>query len=150
MDRLMKDDTAAGGPGDRLLYWRQVKSVVGLSRSTIWRMQRAGDFPASVQVSPGRTGWWESQLEAWKRARTPGHMPEPRPFARPDPSPPRSRLPEPPEARTASEPPLPESVETPSVERPGFPKTQPARMTRARRSQRGSVSPDQTAFDFGP
>ncbi|MNJ56412.1 Prophage CP4-57 regulatory protein (AlpA) [compost metagenome] len=58
-----------GGPEDRLLPWGRVRDIAGISRSTAWRMQRTGDFPAPVAVSPGRVGWWESELTAWKGAR---------------------------------------------------------------------------------
>lgn len=58
-----------GGPEDRLLPWGRVRDIAGISRSTAWRMQQTGDFPAPVAVSPGRVGWWESELTAWKGAR---------------------------------------------------------------------------------
>lgn len=60
-----------GGPGDRLLPWGKVKDITGLSRSTAWRRTKAGDFPKAVQISPGRVGWWESELTAWKASRAP-------------------------------------------------------------------------------
>ena len=59
----------SGGPEDRLLPWRRVRDIAGISRSTAWRMQRIGEFPTPVTVSPGRVGWWESELTAWKSAR---------------------------------------------------------------------------------
>lgn len=60
---------ASGGRDDRLLGWERVQDLVGISRSTAWRLQRAGDFPKPVQLSPGRVGWWESELTAWKTSR---------------------------------------------------------------------------------
>lgn len=63
---------------DRILPWSQVKVISGLSRTTVWRLQRTGDFPASVQVSPNRVGWRQSELLDWKRARQPRRLPEPR------------------------------------------------------------------------
>lgn len=59
----------AGGPEDRLLPWERVRDIAGISRTTAWRMQRSGDFPTPVPVSPGRVGWWESELTAWKATR---------------------------------------------------------------------------------
>lgn len=59
-----------GGPEDRLLPWERVQDIAGISRTTAWRMQRTGDFPTPVTVSPGRVGWWESELTAWKSIRT--------------------------------------------------------------------------------
>ena len=58
-----------GGRDDRLLGWERVHDLVGISRSTAWRLQRAGDFPKPVSLSPGRVGWWESELTAWKQSR---------------------------------------------------------------------------------
>jgi prophage regulatory protein len=61
-----------GGVDDRLLPWGRVRDIAGISRSTAWRLQRSGDFPKPVQLSPGRVGWWESELTAWKVARGSG------------------------------------------------------------------------------
>ena len=60
-----------GGPGDRLLSWGKVRDITGLSRTTLWRRQKVGDFPLPVQISPGRVGWWESELARWKASRAP-------------------------------------------------------------------------------
>ena len=60
-----------GAPGDRLLPWGKVRDITGLSRTTAWRRQKAGDFPLAVQISPGRVGWWESELTAWTTSRVP-------------------------------------------------------------------------------
>ena len=67
--RVDGEPIESGGPGDRLLPWRRVEDIAGISRSTAWRMQRIGEFPTPVTVSPGRVGWWESELTAWKGAR---------------------------------------------------------------------------------
>lgn len=58
-----------GGKDDRLLSWDQVEHIVSISRSTAWRMERDGLFPGRVRISAGRVGWWESELNAWKRSR---------------------------------------------------------------------------------
>lgn len=73
-------DGRPGGADDRLLAWPAVQAVTGLSRTTAWRMQKAGDFPLPVLVSKGRVGWWESELAAWKLARAPRRPAEPRLF----------------------------------------------------------------------
>lgn len=54
---------------DRLLLWPEVQHQTGLSRTTAWRMERTSGFPARVQLSPGRVGWWESEVSAWKMSR---------------------------------------------------------------------------------
>lgn len=66
-------DSAAiepAGTEDRLLGWRRVKDITGLSRTTAWRLQRAGSFPAPVRISANRVAWRESELMAWAAART--------------------------------------------------------------------------------
>ncbi|UIJ74291.1 AlpA family transcriptional regulator [Aurantimonas sp. HBX-1] len=50
---------------DCILSIRQVRAIVGLSRSTIWRLCRSGDFPNSITLSPGRVGWSEQAVRAW-------------------------------------------------------------------------------------
>ena len=39
---------------DMLLRRREVEEIVGLSRSSIYRMMESGDFPKSVKISRGR------------------------------------------------------------------------------------------------
>lgn len=70
--------TDVGGKDDRLLSWDQVERIASISRSTAWRMERDGAFPRRVRVSPGRVGWWESELTHWKRSRS-GQIPPPPP-----------------------------------------------------------------------
>ncbi|MGE7197549.1 helix-turn-helix transcriptional regulator [Brevundimonas sp.] len=77
------EQVEAGGPEDRLLPWGRVRDMTGISRTTAWRMQQSGTFPEPVQVSPGRVGWWESELTAWKSARSVGGAKTLRPAATP-------------------------------------------------------------------
>jgi predicted DNA-binding transcriptional regulator AlpA len=73
---------------DRLLPWKRIREITGLSRTTVWRRQKAGDFPAPVVISPGRVGWRESEIAAWASSRRirsaasdrpPSQSPEPEP-----------------------------------------------------------------------
>lgn len=112
---------------DRLLPWRKVKDLTGISRTTAWRLQNAGDFPRPVVVSPGRVAWRERDVIAWKETHSPrGALAPPAP-ARPA-AEARAREPRPP----ATRPPAP--VRPPPASRPG-----------QRRSQRPS---SQMSFDF--
>jgi len=54
---------------DTVLQRATVEARVGLSRTTIWRLQRRGYFPLSVRLSPGRVGWLESEISAWLAER---------------------------------------------------------------------------------
>jgi len=49
----------------RLLRRRTVAERVGLSAVTIWRLERAGQFPKSIQISPGAIAWREADIETW-------------------------------------------------------------------------------------
>jgi prophage regulatory protein len=49
----------------RLLRRPAVLERVALSDTTIWRLERAGKFPRSLQLSPGAVAWRESDIEAW-------------------------------------------------------------------------------------
>lgn len=51
-------------PG-RLLPWPAVRQMVGISRTTAWRLQNAGAFPLPVVISAGRIGWREEDIVAW-------------------------------------------------------------------------------------
>jgi len=57
---------------------RAVHQRTGLSDSTIWRLEKAGDFPARIQVTEaGAVGWYEDEVDAWvrDRVRGPGKRP---------------------------------------------------------------------------
>lgn len=56
--------------GDRFLREREVSLITGLSRSTRWRLERAGQFPKKRQLSPNAIGWLESEIRAWMAERT--------------------------------------------------------------------------------
>ena len=125
---------------DRVLPWSQVKVISGLSRTTVWRLQKTGDFPASVQVSPNRIGWWGSEILEWRRSRIPRRLPAPKPAKAPT-----ERASAPRAARTSK----PDHDERPpaaqQVSPPPPPPPRPARRRRA-----PAVPDGQTAFDFGP
>ena len=48
---------------------RSLPQVTGLSKSTIWRLERAGQFPLSIQLSAGRVGYRRSEVEHWLDSR---------------------------------------------------------------------------------
>lgn len=54
---------------DRFLGWSRVRDLTGLSRTTAWRLQKTGQFPVPIRISPSRVAWRESELLAWKVAR---------------------------------------------------------------------------------
>jgi len=50
---------------DRILREKEVRVATGLSRTTRWRLERAGRFPRKRQLSAGAVGWLESEVLAW-------------------------------------------------------------------------------------
>ena len=54
---------------DRLLRRRQVEEITGLSRSSIYRLMRNGDFPSPVRVGPSAVRWKASDISAWLESR---------------------------------------------------------------------------------
>lgn len=68
---------------DRLLDWGQVQKITGMSRTTAWRMQKTGDFPEPVPISPNRVAWLESDLAAWTAERKAAGRTRPRALAPP-------------------------------------------------------------------
>ena len=53
---------------DRILRIPEVVEITGLSRTTIWRRVRSGDFPPPVRLGSPATrsvGWRESEIRKW-------------------------------------------------------------------------------------
>ena len=50
---------------NRMLRLHAVKSVTGLSRSTIYLRMAQGSFPRSVSLGGRAVGWIEAEVEAW-------------------------------------------------------------------------------------
>lgn len=54
----------------RILSSKEVFARVGLKRTSIYQMSKAGRFPAPVALGPRRIGWYESDVEQWLASRT--------------------------------------------------------------------------------
>ena len=64
---------AEDGPADksrprRMLNEKQVLDIVPLSRTSIYRLEKAGKFPRSTYISANRRIWYEDEIIAWQRA----------------------------------------------------------------------------------
>ncbi|MCQ3804564.1 MAG: AlpA family phage regulatory protein [Acidimicrobiia bacterium] len=49
-----------------------VVAVTGLSRTTLWRLRQAGEFPAPVRLGGDASravGWLRGDIEAWIHSR---------------------------------------------------------------------------------
>ena len=56
---------------NRILSLPEVQSVVPYSRSSLWRLEKSGDFPKRIKLTPNgrRVGWKESEIQRWIESR---------------------------------------------------------------------------------
>ena len=50
---------------DRFIRPSEIKSVTGLSPTTVWRREKEGTFPNRRRLSPNAVGWKYSEVLAW-------------------------------------------------------------------------------------
>ena len=65
MDRA----ATANNPPRRLIRLPNVMARTGLSKTTIWRHSRSGEFLKSVKLTSGTVGWVEEEINDWIDAR---------------------------------------------------------------------------------
>ena len=53
----------------RFIRLNAVRDRTGLSRSTIWRLERRGDFPKHRRISLNAVGWLEAEVDEWVLSR---------------------------------------------------------------------------------
>jgi prophage regulatory protein len=49
----------------QLLNPKDVEARTTLSRVTLWRKSRDGDFPKPLKISANRIAWREADVDAW-------------------------------------------------------------------------------------
>ena len=54
---------------DKVLRRKQLLEVIGLSNTTQWRLENAGDFPARIKLGRGSVGWHLNEVEEWLKER---------------------------------------------------------------------------------
>jgi prophage regulatory protein len=57
------------GAGLKLLRFPAVRERTGLSRSTIWRLERQGAFPRHHRISANAVAWVEDDIATWIRSK---------------------------------------------------------------------------------
>ncbi|GEM_PF-4857874 len=57
---------------NKILRFSELKQGVGLSRSTVWRLEQLGSFPSRIQISAlHRVEWYQSLAqEKWWDGKT--------------------------------------------------------------------------------
>jgi prophage regulatory protein len=61
--------SGADVPPPRLLRFPTVRDRTGLSRSTIWRLERRGEFPRHRRISANVVAWVETEVVDWIQSR---------------------------------------------------------------------------------
>jgi prophage regulatory protein len=56
---------------DEVIFWRlpEVKTVTGLSKSSLYALIRANSFPAPVQLGPRTVAWVRAEIKQWAAER---------------------------------------------------------------------------------
>ncbi len=55
---------------DFLLRRKEVERIAGISRASIYRLIKAGKFPAPVNLGTGAVRWKQSDIIAWQSSLT--------------------------------------------------------------------------------
>jgi prophage regulatory protein len=64
-----KDGVPVKSVGPRqMLNEKQVLEIIPVSRTTLFRMEKAGRFPRSTYISPNRRIWFADEIIAWQSA----------------------------------------------------------------------------------
>lgn len=53
----------------RYIRFRELRKLIPLGRTTIWRMMREGRFPQSRRIGKTAMAWLESEVEDWIKER---------------------------------------------------------------------------------
>ena len=60
---------APSQPERQILRVADLQARLGLSRTTIWRLRRAGEFPQPIRLSANTVGWPAHLIDEWLTAR---------------------------------------------------------------------------------
>ena len=58
----------------KILRIPEVIKLTGLSRATIWRLERKGKFPSRLYLSENAIGWHEDDIREWIASRPRGML----------------------------------------------------------------------------
>jgi len=53
----------------RLIRTGELEEKIGLSRTTVWRLERAGAFPPRRRLGANVVGWVEEEVDDWIASR---------------------------------------------------------------------------------
>lgn len=70
--------SASSTPAPRLIRLPAVVSMVGLSKSEVWRRIAAGKFPKPIKLGPNTSAFVEAEVAEWVRLQIAANPPEAR------------------------------------------------------------------------
>lgn len=53
----------------QLLSQKAVRERLGIGRTTLWRLERDGDFPRAIDVTNRRRAYLATEVDEWVKAR---------------------------------------------------------------------------------
>jgi prophage regulatory protein len=56
-------------PSSLIVRPKDIPSVVGLGRTTVFRLEKKGEFPKRRRISDSCVGWLRSELDEWLKSR---------------------------------------------------------------------------------
>lgn len=54
---------------DRIIRFPELAKLTGMSRSTIWRREKQGEFPSPVKIGKRCVGWKKSEIKNWMNSK---------------------------------------------------------------------------------
>ena len=60
---------ATARPDRQILRVADLEDMLNLSRTTIWRLRRAGEFPQPIRLSANAVGWTAEVIDKWLAER---------------------------------------------------------------------------------
>jgi predicted DNA-binding transcriptional regulator AlpA len=66
---VTKSASSSDTSPERIVRAKELQELTGLSRTTLWRMERKGEFPDRVPLSGSSVGWRYSEVMEWMRTR---------------------------------------------------------------------------------
>ena len=60
-----------------VIRFHQLRDTVGYSRSQIDRLEKAGEFPARIQLGKQAVGWYLDEIDKWVKSRPRGFLKNP-------------------------------------------------------------------------
>ncbi|WP_370143091.1 helix-turn-helix transcriptional regulator [Bradyrhizobium yuanmingense] len=64
--RANRRQAPRGSAPRHMINESQVLAIIPVSRTTLYRMEKAGRFPKATYISPNRRVWYEDEITAWQ------------------------------------------------------------------------------------